>query len=236
MRDNYKYATLICSLPAYDSLFASRNTPLSRIQLERRLKLLDEDDAHDLTILGEILDWFRHPLDRSDEELLSIIKVLSAQILSSSIRYYIEWRIEFRILIAALRQKHRGRRFAESSEWQGSWLGSRWVSYIVKHWNEPVFGLEKALPWLTEIKPLLESEQAEELEKHILMQVWRWLEKESFGHEFDLEAVAIYRMRWDLVARWTSYKKEAAEEKFTQFIDLALGDNYNEKSGCRNEI
>lgn len=222
MTNQYQYTALICSLPACDKLFASRQTPISRFQLQRRLKLLDNEDARDIAILGEILDWFRHPLPRTDHELISLIHCLAPEIQSASLRQYIEWRLEFRTLVAALRQKHRGIRLADENVWSSAWLGNRWVKHIIKHWQEPGFGLEKQLPWLPELTELLESEQAVELEKFILALVWDWLEKKSFGHEFDLEAVAIYRMRWDLVSRWTSYHKSPANDKFCQLLDMAL--------------
>lgn len=222
MTDTCQYTTLICSLPAYGSLFASRQTPISRFQMERRLTLLEENDAHDIEILGQILDWFRHPLNRSDEELLLLIKRLVPEVHSSSIKHYIKWRLEFRTLIAALRKKHCGQKFDIHKEWSGSWPGNRWLQHIVQHWQEPVFGLEKHEPWLMEVKRLLENEKAAQLEKYILMLVWAWLEKESFGHEFDLEAVAIYRMRWDLVARWTCYARKPAEDHFKNLLNQSL--------------
>lgn len=213
-----KYTDLICSLPACQELFSAKFTPVSRIQLEKRLRVLDEEDYQDMQLLGNFLDWFRQPLNRSDTELLTIVRKNYASINSASIRHYIDWRLEFRTLIAALRQKHRGGKFSSDA----AWGYGRWVQHVEKHWHEKYFALEKIQPWLVEVDRLLGNEQALELERFILAYVWRWLEKESFGHEFDFEAVAIYRMRWDLVARWTSYTKAPAQQRFQQLLDAAM--------------
>lgn len=218
MSDVNKYTDLICSLPACQDLFAAKITPVSRIQLEKRLRVLDKDDYQDIQLLGTFLDWFRHPLHRSDTELLTIVKEKYQNVSSLSIRRYVDWRLEFRTLIAALRQKHRGGKFSSDIPWGYG----RWVKHIEKHWNEKYFALEKMHPWLIDVERMLSSEQALELERFILSYVWRWLEKESFSHEFDLEAVAIYLMRWDLVARWTSYTRAPAQQRFTNLLDAAF--------------
>lgn len=216
--DANKYTDLICSLPACQDLFAAKITPVSRIQLEKRLRVLDDEDYNDIQLLGGFLDWFGHPLDRSDTELLTIVREKYSELSSESIKHYVDWRFEFRTLIAALRQKHRGGKFTGDMLWGYG----RWVRHIEKHWNEKYFALEKIYPWFIDVERMLVREQALELESFILHYVWRWLEKESFGHEFDLEAVAIYRMRWDLVARWTSYTKEPAQQRFSHLLDAAF--------------
>ncbi len=215
MSRKYEYATLMCSLPACHRLFAATHTPISRIQLEKRLSLLSDIDAKDISILAQLLDWFRHPLNRGDDVLLDLVDDLLPQIHHQSIVHYIEWRLEFRSLVAALRNKN----LNQSSEFLGY---GRWVSTIKKNWHEPYFSLEKIFPWMVNVAHLLKEQKAKELEKYILNLVWQWLEAESFSHEFDLEAVAIYRMRWDLVARWTCYAKEPAEERFKNLLDAAF--------------
>lgn len=218
MAEAYKYTALLCSLPACQELFSAKFTPISRIQLDTRLRVMDEADHQDIELLGEILDWFRHPLIRTDAELLTLAEKKRQQINSPSVVDYLDWRLEFRTLISAMRQKHRGLTFDANEKWGYG----PWVLHVNRHWNENYFGLEKIFPWLVDIARLLESEQAMELERYTLRHVWQWLEKEAFGHEFDLEAVVIYRMRWDLVARWTSYVKEPAQLRFASLLDAAF--------------
>ena len=56
MGDAYKYTDLMCSLPPCRQLFTAKITPVSRIQLEKRLLMLEESDHQDIQILGDILD------------------------------------------------------------------------------------------------------------------------------------------------------------------------------------
>lgn len=220
MATEYQYTALMCSLPAYESLFSSKQTPISRIQLDKRLCLLEPEDAHDIDVLGNLLDWFRHPLDRSDEAFL-LMASRSIEIISSPfIRDMIVWRLELRTIVAALRRKHSGIRFVDGVPWGHG----RWVKFIESHYQEPFLGLERFFPWVVDATKFLESEDSMALERCLLSEVWRWLDQVSCGHEFDLEAVAIYRTRWDLVARWTSYDETIASERFLELLDSVLPD------------
>lgn len=79
-------------------------------------------------------------------------------------------------------------------------------------------GMEKLHPWVASARKLLEEDKAYELEKFILLHVWNWLKRREVEHEFDFPAVAIYRMKWDLAARWTSYDTAIAERRFRQIL------------------
>lgn len=223
----YKYTALISSLPGFGPLFKAQQTPLSRIQLEQRLNMLDPEDYACLEKLGQLLDWFQHPLEQSDAEMLKHVNDVLPQIDNEFIRREIEWRLSLRTLVAALRRKQLGLVLPVGERWGYG----PWVSQIQRHWQEPAFGLEKRLPWLTKVNDLLKQDQAAELEKFLLELVWEHLEKVSFGHEFDLEAVAAYRLRWDLVARWTCYAMEPARQRFNELVQQALAPVTNEIAG-----
>ncbi len=218
MATEYQYATLMCSLPAYESLYASKQTPISRIGLDARLNLLEHKDLHDINVLAELLDWFRHPLDRTDAQLLVMAEKSINTIHDDFIKNMVVWRLELRTVVAALRRKHAGQEFTEGT----AWGYGRWVAYIERNYQDQYLGLENFFPWVVEVSRLLESGDAMAIERCLLSEVWRWLNQISCGHEFDLEAVAIYRMRWDLVARWITYDKKRAEKKFCELIELTL--------------
>ena len=44
------------------------------------------------------------------------------------------------------------------------------------------------------------------------------------GHDFDFEAMLIYSLRWDLVARWTGYRSDDAAVRFQEMLDAGLKD------------
>lgn len=216
--DTYKYTTLICSLPAFGPLFKAQQTPLSRINLEQRLTMLEPNDYEVIEKLSQLLDWFQHPLERSDAELLSMVKKILPTIENEFIRAQVEWRLSLRTLVAASRRKQLGLALPQAQEWG---FGP-WTAFIARHWQEPIFGLERLVPWLAKVNDLLANAEAAALEKYLLQLVWEELERVAMGHEFDLEAVALYRLRWDLVARWTAYGTDLAKVRFETLADHAM--------------
>lgn len=215
--ESNKYTTLICSLPGFESLTSLRRTPISRIQLRQRFRMLEPRDFEDIEILGELLDWFRQPAERSDHEFIQLLEKRLEQVHSEFIVESIVWRLELRSIIAALRHKRAG-----SAPVTEDWGYGRWQPLMQKHWQEPLMGMEKLHPWVTSARKLLEEDKAYELEKFILLHVWNWLKRREGEHEFDFPAVAIYRMKWDLAARWTSYDTASAERRFRHILAETL--------------
>lgn len=221
MSNGFQYTGLICSLPACDALFSAKRTPITRFQLQQRFKELEPQDATDIAYLANVLDWFAQPTERRDEELLQLFEKNLSLIQNVDIQSMLKWRMEFRTVIGALRQRHNGARLPEQR-----WGYGRWLPLIKKHWSEPNLGLEKLLPWSVEVLSLLKEEQAMKLERLILSLVWDWLERLSWEHRFDLAAVAIYRMRWDLISRWVCYAQEPAQKRFTHMVEDIIQDQF----------
>ena len=51
-----KYATLVASLPHQAALLAAKQTPLSRIKLDQRLRMLETEDAKQLHLIEEVVE------------------------------------------------------------------------------------------------------------------------------------------------------------------------------------
>ena len=51
---------------------------------------------------------------------------------------------------------------------------------------------------------------------------WDHLEQVSDGHYLDFEAVVIYVLRWDMIARWTTYDGEEAVRRFDELVEQAM--------------
>ncbi len=213
MADPYQYTALMCSLPSCNQLFNANYTPISRFQLQQRLTMLSPEDAQDMSRLADILDWFRQPHERTDQQLLKLFNHNLQAIQSADISDLLVWRLSFRSVVAALRRRYLGHEFP-----QETWAHSRWLPTIKRNWHEPMLGLEKRLPWVPEAVRCLREERAMDLEKLLLQQIWLWLERCSWEHQFDLAAVAIYRMRWDLISRWVTYAKEPAQQRFKAMV------------------
>jgi hypothetical protein len=219
MVDNYRYATLLASLPHLKPPFVSQLTPLSRLKLENRLSMLDERDWATLQQIEDVLQRSRQPMERTDADIVAAAQELMQALKSSVLREIVSSRLDYRTIVVALRRRKRG----ESAPPPGQpWGYGRWVSHIMRYWNQPAFQLDILFPWVLEANRLLNENDAIGLERLLLKVAWDDLERFSQEHRFDFEAVVIYVLRWDLVARWTSYNREAATKRFAALVDTGL--------------
>ncbi len=208
---------LISSLPFHGPLFGAHHTPLSRLRLEHRLRVLEPEDARILRRLTEILDFIHHSMDLTDAELVRRTRTLEAELPSTFLRDLLRFRMEQRTLLAAQRRRRRGE---TSPPHEPGWGYGRWVGHVERNWHEPGFRLERVFPWVTEAERLLRADDSLGLERLKLAVTWAHLDRMSEGHWFDFEAVVIYVLRWDLIARWIGQDGEAA---LVRFEGLAAG-------------
>ncbi|MGY0217570.1 DUF2764 family protein [Endozoicomonadaceae bacterium StTr2] len=214
------YYTLLTSLPHIDSLFNSRITPISRFQLDRRLSMLPQADRDTLVNIENLLHWDHLDNDVDEERLIRLAEKLRQQIPSQTLRDLVDWRLDMRTVVSALRRRHQGEAAPTQPKWS---YGSRY-EYIRSHWNAPTLGLAGAFPWIPTVNECLRTRDHVTLEKTLLEAVWKQLEHLSTRHRFDFEAVVIYVLRWNLVSRWTSYDENKAESRFRQLVDISLGE------------
>ncbi len=221
MTDNFEYATLMASLPYLQRPLVSQPPPLSRIRLENRLKMLAPEHAATLQAIEDALRWSNQPMARTDAEVIAATQQLFVELKSSVLREAVVSRMEFRTFLAALRRRRRGEDAPPS---RLPWGYGRWVYHIVRHWTSPAFQLEAQFPWLIEANRLLNEGKYLELDRLLVNVVWNDVERVGQGHQFDFEAVVLYVLRWDLVARWTSYSAEAAKQRFAELVDAGLAE------------
>jgi hypothetical protein len=215
-----QYATLMTSLPYHPTLFAAKQTPLSRIRLRQRLQLmLTPEDALQLQVAADILEWPRQPQDHSDPEIMKRARVLERQLDRPFLQDIVRERLEMRTLVTAMRRRHAG---AAAPGEREVWGYGRWVNHIRRNWSDPVFRLERVFRWGQEANRLLLQGDALGLERLLLGTAWADLDRHTLGHYFDFAAVAIYSLRWSLIARWTGYDAEAAALRFDTLITDAL--------------
>jgi hypothetical protein len=215
-----RYVMLITSLPYHGPLFGARQTPLSRIRLAYRLRILDADDAQALRDLASVLEWIHQSMSVSETELIQRAERFVNQWGEGFLSDILRFRMELRTLYVALRRRRRGETSAPTGQ---RWGYGRWVRHIERYWNEPGFRLQQVYPWVNEAERLIEIRDSLGLERLLLGIVWNYLIRISEGHEFDFEAVVIYVLRWDLIARWSSYDGKRAVERFEQLVERGLG-------------
>jgi hypothetical protein len=220
MASSMRYVMLITSLPYHGSLFGAHQTPLSRQRLGYRLRILDEADAQALRDLASVLEWIHQSMKVSDQELIIRAERCAQTWGEGFLTDILRFRMELRTLFNALRRRRRGETTPPSEH---RWGYGRWVRHIERYWNEPGFRLQQVYPWVGEAQRLIESRDSLGVERLLLGTVWNYLTRISEGHEFDFEAVVIYVLRWDLIARWSSYNGARAASRFDRLVDSGLG-------------
>lgn len=217
--DRFKYAMLMASLPPHKpDLFATTQTPISQIQLDKRLRWLEARDAEDLNKIQSLLYWSKMS-EISDEDYIAETQSELDAIHNDFFRQVICWRLELRTLVAAMRKRYQGMQSAPEKSALGF---GRWTLFIRKNWGQRDFGIGRQLPWLEEVDRLLRSENSLALEKFLLNLVWQHYEQQGNGHYFDFEAVIIYVLRWDVINRWNHYHTQQAMERFSAILDNRL--------------
>jgi hypothetical protein len=211
---------LISSLPYLPPLFSQKELPLSHIQLRQRLSMLKFDDAQVLKKIEEICNWDYHPMEKTDESIVIENEKIVPEF-DKPLREILQWRLELRTVVAALRRRHLGMPQPQRGE---KWGYGYWVNYIVRNWKEPNFELERFFPWVTDANRLLKEGDAAGLERLLLGLVWSYLNRFGENHYFNFVAVVVYILKWHLNARWARYNGVAAEKRFDDIVEQALGD------------
>ena len=129
-----QYVTLMASLPPIGKLFEARQTPISRLKLASRLKLLSDQDARRLVQISSLIAWSEQPIDRTDAEFVAEAKRFFEEVRHPHLQAIVAARLDLRTIVAALRRRHRGERQPPVGQ---PWGCGRWVNYIEQHWTEP---------------------------------------------------------------------------------------------------
>lgn len=214
------YVMLICSLPSPEALFAAKQPPLSRLKLDQRLRMLSDEDAATLNLVEDAVDWRRLPITVTDRDVIERGRQALSRIESATLRQIVLERLELRTCVAALRRRARGEGPPSP---QTPWGFGRWIRRMTRNWNEPGFRLEGAFPWIPQAERAVRKGQADALERLLLDRSYKSLQRHEGFHAFDLEAVVIYVLKWNIVDRATRYNAQAAARRFDGLTQAGLG-------------
>jgi hypothetical protein len=216
-----RYTMLMSSLPYLPSLFAVKETPLSRLQLNQRLDMLEPQDAAILRRIQAVMRWNALSPEKTDQQLVARFERLIAQLDGRrALQEVIRPRFELLTLLAALRRRHRGK----SAPARGvPWGYKRWILHIERHWAEPGFRLERSFPWLLEATRHLEDRDPVSLERLLMTTAWQHLDRAGEGHYFNFEAAVIYALRFDLIEYWCGWDERVSKARFQKLLEAGLG-------------
>ncbi len=215
------YVVFIASLPPLPlSLWDLKNKPVTRLTLERQLKLLNEKDSEQLQLIESILHWAKIEGRVSDETIAMEAKRVIAAIQHPLLQSMVIWRLELRTIIAAIRCRQLG---LKAPDMKQPWGYGSVVSSIKKNWQVDDFSLSHRFPWIKKANSLFASNQSVELEKLLLNLSWQHYERMGQGHYFDFVAVVVYVLRWDIMYRWAQCDERVAMQQFELLVNQGLG-------------
>jgi hypothetical protein len=214
-----EYVSLISGFPNSERLFLAKLAPMSRLKLEQRLKVLDDQDRRTLSKVESVLNWSLQSNGNSDQHINKQAKKVYEELQSDTLRSILRDKMELRTCIAALRRKARG----EGAPILKNWGFGRWVDHINHFWNEPNFNLVTVFPWFPKAQQLIQQGDPEALERLILERTFKQLQRFSCQHSFDFEAVVIYVLKWNIIDRTARYNVAGAKRRFVELVDESLG-------------
>lgn len=227
---NTQYYTVVCSLPRMNTNFQIQETPISRMQLEKRLKLLPLD-KFTLALSVESLAWASWFMPQQPVASLrnDVQHLLDTQ--SIFIHDTLTWFFDLRSIFAALRMRNEKKAPPENP--QEHWI-TRWNHKLISNWNELDFGLKSIYPWLPKIAGDIDKKDTISVEGFLLSYIWKYLSSIETGHYFDFEALIIYVLRWNIIHYWSQFNKLNALNSVNELCHLLLSKQLS-KEGALND-
>jgi hypothetical protein len=121
------YYTLVASLPAMPRFEVAERLPINETRLGERLRMLHPDDARDVARLRKAIQWESHPPGESDAEVSACYRDVLGEDTHPEVRSAVEFRLELRTVLAALRRRQRGEMDGASYD---VWVVGLWVRHI----------------------------------------------------------------------------------------------------------
>lgn len=215
-----RYYQLVSALPAVPHFRRAARLPMSRLRLEQRLRMLEPADRKDLQAAESLVAWSRQPVSRTTADLAALHDQVSTHLRSAALRSIMDFRMDMRTVMVALRLRRLGRGLP-----QHVWGIGRYVRVIEARWGQADFGLLAVFPWLVDANTLLEQGQAMELEALLMDQSWRALSRVAERAPFGFEQVFATVFKLDILQRWLSYDADGARTRFEQLIQEVTRDH-----------
>ena len=209
------YYTLVASLPRLRHFESAEWLPLSRRQLDERLTMLMPEDALQLRLAENLVEWQRQPLTRTSEQVALKYQRVMPQIQNASLREFVEYRMAQRTALVVLRRRKLGLAAPSDEE---VWGVGPWLRLMRENWDRNDLGLAHLLPWISEAARLLEEGAALQLEKLLMDAVWTRLGRIAERSPFGFEPVMGFVFRWDILQRWLSYDADKSKLRFQKLV------------------
>ena len=219
MARSNSYYFLVASLPAMPRHFDVDRVPITQPRLEKRLEMLQPQDAEVVEQLRSFLIWDRQPPDRTDEEVVSHYDEIMSSMANHLARHIVAFQMDIRTIMSGLRRRRRGLPPPPGV--------GQWVDHIRKHWEHPDFKLAWRLPWIAQMAPLLDTTDCLRVQRIKLRVAWNHWARLAEQYFFSFEAVLLYLVRWEIVNRWTRRDAALGRQRFEQLVTESLDEYAN---------
>ena len=225
MAENTKYYTLAASLPYLPPIDVAERLPISGDTLKDRLKMLSDEDRETLKQASKFMRWQNHRLGQSDEEILALFGEMLRLPLQSKIHAMVEFVLNHRLVMTALRLRLKGFGPEALDKYPGSYR-----LHMQQNWKDANFKLDTVYAWLPSSREKLERAQTFALEKESMQIVWNGLSRIVENKEFNFSFIFAYCSKWDILQSWLEYKAEAAKKILEQLM-TSITHDYETKLG-----
>jgi hypothetical protein len=213
------YYTLITSLPHLAPFSSAEHLPINRVRLDQRLHMLDTDHAAQLSRAEFFVVWLPTQSGSDRIDIVHAYRTFMQQPLHSALREYVEFVVDQRTILSALRIKESGLPLPQED---ASWAVGRWSGWIKSHWDDQDFGLKHMYPWTEEAREMLRSKDVWGLETLRLQQCWNKLTRIGSGNLFGFEAVVSFYFRWHILNDWLAHDAEKSKNAFRQLVNEVI--------------
>jgi hypothetical protein len=215
MSKQNQYYDLIASFPHLKHFTRADRVPINRERINERLSMLTLDDWQAVEHVAQLIQWRRHPIERSDEEMIEDYKHLREFIADERVMDVVDTRVDVRTIMAALRRRARGM----SAPRKGTkWGMGKWVRHIEENWDDPDFKLREIHPWIPQAREFISSAEPVQLEKLLMSVNWDRLDMLTGISNFEFEVVLSYLYKWDMLNRWVGYDGDEARIRFEELM------------------
>ena len=210
------YFTLIGSLPHLPEFGKAVRAPINRQRLTQRFGSLGAEETRELEAVAGLLLWERSVSFENDAEVMQRYGEVLGQIEHADLRRFVQYWMEVRTVLAALRRQKRGEGVPSPKEVWGAGPRALWIE---RHWDKPDFALGAVHPWMAAARDHLAAGRAKDLQALETGLVWRYLDRIAEPDPFGFGAVFAYAFKWHLLNRWLSHNPAAATERFRNLVE-----------------
>jgi hypothetical protein len=209
------YYDLIASLPHLPYFTRAEHSPITRLRLDQRLRLLRPAHAGQLAWAEALIRWRPDRLlGRTDAMFVAEYSRLKSQPLDSRLREYLDFRMEQQTILAALRRRQAGLGSPDED-----WGVAPRLRSIRRCWDQPDFRLAALHPWLSQARDLLAAGDAQGLDQLLMGVAWRRLDQCAEQGMFAFAAVFAYVFKWDILQGWLACDADEGKTRFRDLID-----------------